>query len=333
MLRKYPAFQDDQSATLEPTFVMILGFGDIGENLIIQLARDWYEHHKISQPKLSIAVYDQYAKIRGDVVQRHFPRLSEACDLIAVDVDLNDEAALEKSITQQTINAKHPDIAYICLNDHSLGFQTALQLRRLLTSIIVSMPEDSGLATILQQAAGTASSQRNIHPFDFLKHSCNPDLVLRGSHELMARAVHENYLQQRLEDGEELGQRRALVPWDSLPEDLRESNRRQVDLIRIKLDRAGYAIIPLVDWDAHSYSFIEAQIELMARLEHQYWVDERESAGWKYAPSPEDLVKKTHPDLLPWEELSEGSKDKDRQAVINLPKVLARAGFQVVRIK
>jgi hypothetical protein len=193
------------------------------------------------------------------------------------------------------------------------------------------MPEGSGLASILHQDAGTASSQRNIHPFDILKHTCTPELILRGSHELMARAIHEYYLRQRLEDGEQPGQRRALVPWESLPEDLRESNLRQVDLMRIKLDRAGYAIMPLIDWDAGSYSFSKAEIELMARIEHQHWISERGANGWTYAPGSPDPINKTHPDLITWEELPERAREKDRQTVTSIPKILARAGYQIYK--
>lgn len=335
LIRTYPIPSSQSTTTSEPTTVMIIGLAEIGKSLLIKLARDWYEHHSGSRPDLCFVLLDQRAESIVEALQRRFPRMPNACDLLATDIDLCDETALENTIFRYLSDDHVPDIVYICLDDHSLGFQTALQLRRLLhqktVPIIVSMPEDSGLAAILNQDAGTASSQRKIFPFDILKHTCTPELVLRGSYELMARAIHEYYLQLRMEDGEEPGQRRALVPWESLPEDLRESNRRQVDLMRIKLDRAGYDVKPLLDWDARSYSFRNAEVELMARIEHQYWVNERKSNGWTYAPGPEDPAKKTHPDLLAWEELTERAKDKDRQTVISIPKILARAGYQIYK--
>jgi hypothetical protein len=335
MIRKYPVRSTPSTTSSGPTTVMIIGLGELGKSLLIKIARDWYEHHQPSRPELYFLLLDPHAERIAEGLQRRFPRLPNACDLQATDIDLCDETALENTIFQYAGDDRIPDIAYLCLDDHSLGFQTALQLRRLLHQktlpIIVSIPEGSGLASILHQDAGTASSQRNIHPFDILKHTCTPELILRGSHELMARAIHEYYLQQRLGDGEEPGQRRALVPWESLPEDLRESNRRQVDLMRIKLDRAGYAIMPLVDWDAGSYSFSKAEIELMARIEHQHWISERGANGWTFAPGPADPINKTHPDLITWEELPERAREKDLQTVTSIPKILALAGYQIYK--
>ena len=70
------------------------------------------------------------------------------------------------------------------------------------------------------------------------------------------------------------------------------------------------------------------------------------AAGWKYASSRNDDLK-LHPCLLPWSEedranyaeytesigpgiLPEVEKDKDRNAVCDIPELLAKAGFKVV---
>jgi len=44
-------------------------------------------------------------------------------------------------------------------------------------------------------------------------------------------------------------------------------------------------------------------------------------------------LRKTHPDLVDWEELAEAEKEKDRNMVRNIPVFLAQAGFQVERLK
>jgi hypothetical protein len=333
LIRAYPVPRSEQSASPSSITVMIIGLAELGKSVLIQIAREWHMHPQESQPDLSFILLDSHAEDVVDALLHRFPRMSETCALRPVSIDVNDETALEKAILRTRKADLVPDIAYVCLGNPSAGFQTALQLRGLLehTSqpVIVSMPEDSGLAAILQRDAGTASSERNIHPFDIFKHTCTLELILLGSHELMARAVHEHYLDEQMKAGEDLGSRRALVPWDSLPEDLRDSNRRQVDLIRVKLERAGCGIKPLVDWDARSHPFSETQIDMMARLEHQHWMDERVSSGWTFAPGPEDPVKRTHAEILPWEELSEQAKAKDRQTVTSIPRILVRAGFQI----
>lgn len=129
-----------------------------------------------------------------------------------------------------------------------------------------------------------------------------------------------------------LEQDEAMLPWESLPETLKESNRRQVDHICATLQAAGYGIKPLTDWEAMFYEFEPDEVELMARLEHDRFVEERGREGWVRGPK-KDVRKKTNPDLRPWEELSEAAVQKNLNSVIELPKVLARGEFQVYRMR
>ena len=126
-----------------------------------------------------------------------------------------------------------------------------------------------------------------------------------------------------------MGQKRSMTVWKNLPQELRELNRRQVDHIRLKLNSIGYGIKPLRDWDVTNFQFSAQEIETMALMEHEHWMMERIRNGWKYAPGQEDTQNKTHPDLLPWEALPDRIKILDRQPSIGLPRLLAKAGFEV----
>jgi hypothetical protein len=70
---------------------------------------------------------------------------------------------------------------------------------------------------------------------------------------------------------------------------------------------------------------------MLARREHERWWRERESDGWTFAPQ-KDISAKRSPYLVPWEDLSEEIRDKDRDIVRGIPAFLARAGFRVVRL-
>ena len=52
-------------------------------------------------------------------------------------------------------------------------------------------------------------------------------------------------------------------------------------------------------------------------MEHARWNAERWLAGWRLGKK--DLIKKTSPWLLPWEELPDEIKEFDRQAVREIP--------------
>jgi hypothetical protein len=324
-----------QSQPLAPA-VLVVGLGRLGENLVVQTARTWHESYSQDQEKLRILVVDKESEAKVDSITKRFPRLSGCCDLISYQI--NPESPQFQNadfIFDESGNCAVSSI-FVCLSNQTLGLQAALQLRHRINQnqprIVVRMQEDSGLAKLLRTEPESGLASKNIVPFGLLQNTCTPDLVLGGIHEILAKAVHEDYLKQRLAEGLELGQKRSMVHWDDLPDDLRESNRRQVDHIRLKLLAVGYSIAPLSDWDASSYQFSSSEIETMAQLEHDYWVQERERKGWRFVAGPEDSKNKTHPDLLPWNQLSENAKEKDRQPAINLPKMLARAGFQVYKL-
>ena len=70
----------------------------------------------------------------------------------------------------------------------------------------------------------------------------------------------------------------------------------------------------------------------MSVIEHQRWVDERTMQGWKLSPV-KDVDKKLSPYLVPWEQLPEEIREYDRNVVRGMPRFLAKAGFQVYRMK
>ena len=119
------------------------------------------------------------------------------------------------------------------------------------------------------------------------------------------------------------------VPWDSLPEEFRESNRNQARQIHEKLDTLKYGVLPIgMAVPETVTAFPEDQVEFLAKMEHNRWMEEKQRNGWIHGPI-RDNEKKVHPDLVPWEELDDVAREKDRNAVRTIPKLLAEAGFAV----
>ena len=56
------------------------------------------------------------------------------------------------------------------------------------------------------------------------------------------------------------------------------------------------------------------------------------AAGWKPAPVTKK-EEKLHADLVPWDELSDTAKDKDRDFVRVIPNILYKAGYTVVELR
>jgi RyR domain len=68
----------------------------------------------------------------------------------------------------------------------------------------------------------------------------------------------------------------------------------------------------------------------LAKAEHEGWMRALLDDGWTYAPET-DRAKKQHKLLVPWDELPEEEKEKDRDLVRGIPTILARAGYTVVK--
>lgn len=150
--------------------------------------------------------------------------------------------------------------------------------------------------------------------------------------ERLAEAVHDNYRREQMADGARPESAPALLPWDDLNEDLRESNRAQARDIAAKLASIGAAVVPAEVADAAGppFAFTDAEIENLARIEHERWAAQRVAAGWTFGSVRDDEAKQT-PSLTTWDKLPRAERDKDRDAVRNIPAVLATVGLAIAR--
>ena len=199
------------------------------------------------------------------------------------------------------------------------------------TTIVLRMAEAVGLAALLPGEGIDAGGIEDLYAFCLLDSTCAPDVVIGGSREVIARAIHEDYIMNEAAKGNTPKSNPSMVPWEMLPDDLKESNRQQADHLSIRLKAFDYEIAALTDFDRASFEFSPDEIEGMARMEHERWYEEKRDAGYSYGPGPK--TSKTHPDLVPYDSLSEEAKDKDRRMVKGLPRFLAKAGFQIGRIR
>ncbi len=178
--------------------------------------------------------------------------------------------------------------------------------------------------------------------------------------EKLAEAAHEVFVQELRDAGYTLGPKlddllkthSALKPYSELPEDEKEQNRGNVRDISNKLARAGYVMVPARS-NEPPFDFPGADLELLAAMEHERWMKAKIDAGWRWAAET-DKPNQLHKDLLPWrkltdeeraqlspaeaaaigpDELPEAEKEKDRVLVRGIPKILAQAGYTVVKVR
>jgi len=152
--------------------------------------------------------------------------------------------------------------------------------------------------------------------------------------ERLARAIHDDYgvihefgPVAAVSRAQVRGGGPSLGPWDELPEEFKESNRAQARQIGEKLAVIGCLMVPAFD-PTLGFAFEDDELQLLARLEHERWLDERTAQGYEHGPARYDHVR---PDLVPWDRLSDQARAMNIQAVRRIPDMLARVGFQVLR--
>lgn len=128
-------------------------------------------------------------------------------------------------------------------------------------------------------------------------------------------------------------------PYAELAEIDKEDNRAAARRIPEILALAGMA----VDLEANADTtagpsekeireHLAHHMERLAEAEHDGWMNQRRRNGWSWGKTRDD-ARKVHPLLVPYTELSEKEKKKDRSAVSLFPDMVALAGYRIVWTK
>jgi len=334
LLKKYSPWNNESDRDRPSNRLLLIGLGNLGQSLLVQASMQWQEHRQ-NEERLKFLLVDLNAEEKTSGLYVRYPNLEEISELepLQLNVHSADFHRAEYLFNGQNCNF---DAIYVCIDDDSLCLHVGLLLyqkvRDFDVPVIIRMVEDAGLALLLQENDKANGVYRNLHAFPILDQTCTPELVLRGTHEVLARELHEVYI-EGLRDNQTGGEgHHAFQAWEDLPEDTREWNRKQADRISLILEKYGYRIAPLIDWKASNLVFDESkendEVKGMARMEHNMWCQEMRSAGWQFAPT-RSKKHKTNPVLVPWEELTEDEVYKNKNFIRRLPRVLARAGFQI----
>jgi hypothetical protein len=206
---------------------------------------------------------------------------------------------------------------------------------------IVAMSQLSGKSAY-ERSSLPAEDQLDLHVDGQAFLSLVQQLDLQGDLlEALARANHQVYCGKMEADGYRWGPTTdekettcsALVPWEDLPEHEKEQNRAAVRGIPNKLAQVGYVVIPARSNQA-PFEFPEEDddLERLAEMEHERWMASKLEAGWEHAPET-DKQHKRHKALLPWADLPKEEGDKDRALVRGIPRILAQAGYTVVKLR
>lgn len=92
----------------------------------------------------------------------------------------------------------------------------------------------------------------------------------------------------------------------------------------------NYVPQPIDTSDVQLAEELNVLIEQMAKNVHEVWAQSRIGQGWTYGPERSDALK-THPCLVPYEDLPEEEKDYDRNTALGTLKLISRLGFRITK--
>jgi voltage-gated potassium channel Kch len=325
---------DTADLTDEPPQIAIVGTGAFAQAVLVESARQWLSRRGARPDRMRVSLIGPHAPEVAAHLSARFGMLQDACRIEP------DTEPYDRLLARRRLQGEPPlRRLYLCQQDETEALKAALSCANHLSSAL------GGVVVRLDDMAAMARAFRRHRPggalldalggfllvVDVTEEGCDPSWIEDDWVETMARACHQRYLTEQLGAGRPAGSTVALVPWERLPENLRAANRQQVADIGRKLATIG-CLLTVRTGDEPPFAYRDDELDVLAELEHERWNAERLSAGWQVAPvyDPDDRL---HPALVAWPKLPEHEREKDRQAVLAIPALLADAGLAVVRIR
>ena len=94
------------------------------------------------------------------------------------------------------------------------------------------------------------------------------------------------------------------------------------------MNRKNYVPKPIDTSDVELPKDLEMLVEQMSKNVHEVWAETRIKQGWTYGEQRNDDLK-THPCLVPYEELPECEKEYDRNTSVETLKLIMKLGFKI----
>ncbi len=310
--------------------ILIAGAGSFGKSTVVSFARHWRLTSGRADERIKVTLVDEIASGAKAQLLERWKVVADTCDIEAFDHDL--DTVLRSGRIGQ------PYRSYICYEDEHVALSAALAAVPLWHggpgSLVVRLSqlarhgeafEDNRLLDHLVGRLKVANVAELAAPFV----ARDPDLFVD-----LAQAVHTRYLSYHLRLGKRIGDEPALQPWHKLARHLQDSNYGQAHDFANKLRQIGCTVAPRSSLAAE-FVLSESEVDKLAPLEHDRWMAQRVDDGWRQGPERDDR-RRIHPDLVPWEQLPESSRAKDREAIRNLQTTyetaLADIGLQIVRL-
>ncbi len=316
---QHPPFLIAQTLGHRRLHVLIIGFGRAGEAVLDDLLLSALTSF-MGTPRVTIVDPDA-ADIEVSLAQR-CPELRKSLDLVIIEAHHHADARI---LPWEALKAAHAEVpislAYVCVDTDLRALTVAVSLQALVRR------EGWAIGPICTRLKASGALPENVVAWDGLQAAgllafgetydfATAAGIFDAEADRLPSLIHEAY--RRVAPNHSV----ANLPWGSLTEEMRESNRRLLLHLPAKLASAGVNVSGWLGRGAEAGAVTvpdlrrdPARLEQLAELEHKRWMAERRLSGWQHGHARDNL-RRRHPDLVPWDELPEASKRFDREIVL-----------------
>jgi len=166
----------------------------------------------------------------------------------------------------------------------------------------------------------------------------NRDLPFKLNREAIAPSIHEFYRKLGEDEGWIKDKPEMDKPYEELDEYIKEFNLAAAERIPEVLRHVSLEIVTKEHADKLSHDEYKEilddknNLERMAEVEHDGWLEFMRLYGYEPSDTTDHKEKKSD-SLIPYENLSETNKNKDRNGVKSYFEILENAGYQIIRSK
>jgi hypothetical protein len=188
--------------------------------------------------------------------------------------------------------------------------------------VLLDAPGESGVRSLIGNNPQLATWIRFLPD---LLDACGSEVVFSQRLDVVARRIHTIWKEgtdQRIREAEAAGNMDAAAKhrakatyrdWVDLTEEQKDVNRLAADHIPVKIRAVG--LDPDAGPSLHAaWAGLDArQLDMLCRMEHERWAAPLWMAGW--TPGIRDDSRRIHDNLVPYDELNEGTRKYDLEQV------------------
>ena len=289
--------------------LVFFGFNSTSNALILQTLRIL---HFPKPDKLEVVICGENIQKKAKIFLEKYPKVEKITPFTFREFAGICREILSEFCLNQPENIE--PVVISCFDDDKQNLDFSLEIMN------ASPAENFKIFTLNNNASGMnqlfrKEENQRIKFFGNLDYVCKIELITGETQDKLAKAIHNDYLQiqKEMAASESVAYK---TPWEDLTENAKSANRTQADHIIYKLIFTGKSLS-----DFKNLQFSPEEVEELAIAEHKRWEAHRYVSGWDFGEKRDDL-RKLHPSIIPWEQLPEGEKQKDRDTILRIPKIL-----------